>query len=189
MVLCFTIWLKLRARPSPLWDSGCLGEGGVFNFALAQIVFYQRIHISNMILHINQAVCKWPNRKIAKSGERKMELERKMKTGFHSEIKKKNDTEFNGGWKNIFHCNILKQESLNVAHLLKESGCFHLELPHSRCESFLPSGYTIILKTFTIVPLIKPHREGLGLINTSYSGDYCLFRPNIDSKHPGSIVM
>lgn len=47
----------------------CLGVGGVFNFALAQIVFYQRIHISNLILHINQAVCKWPNKKIGKSGE------------------------------------------------------------------------------------------------------------------------
>lgn len=45
--------------------------GGVFNFALAQIVFYQRIHISNMILHINQAVCKWPNRKIAKEWSEK----------------------------------------------------------------------------------------------------------------------
>ena len=48
----------------------CLGVGGVFNFALAQIVFYQRIHISNLILHINRAVCKWPNRKIDKSGEK-----------------------------------------------------------------------------------------------------------------------
>lgn len=36
--------------------------------------------------------------------------------------------------------------------------------------------YTIIIKTFTIVPLIKPHREGIGLINTSYSGDYCLLQ-------------
>lgn len=52
----------------------------------------------------------------------------------------------------------------------KLSACFQLELAHSSCESFLPTGYTIIIKTFTIVPLIKPHREGVGLINTSYSG-------------------
>lgn len=91
--------------------------------------------------------------------------------------------------KNIFHRNILNSKWLNVVCMLKESACFHLALPHGSCESFLPSGYTIIIKTFTIVPLIKPHREGEGLINTSYSGDYCLFRLNIDSKHPGSIVM
>lgn len=64
--------------------------GGVFNFALAQIVFYQRIHISNMILHINQAVCKWPNRKIAKSGGRKMDTREKNETRLpHTEFLKK----------------------------------------------------------------------------------------------------
>lgn len=51
-------------------------------------------------------------------------------------------------------------------------------------------GFSCLQKNFTIVPFIKPHREGVGLIDTSYSGDfYCLFRHNTDSKHPGSIVM
>lgn len=145
MVLCFTIWLKLRARPSPLWDFGCLGVGGVFNFAPAQIVFYQRIHISNIILNIKQAVCKWPNRKTAKSGERK---------------DRAGEAELNGCWKTLFHCNNLTQKRLNAAHLLKESSCFHLELSRS-CESFLPPAHNIIIKTFTIVPLIKPRREGV----------------------------
>lgn len=66
--LCFYRLIEAAARPSPPWDSGCLGVGGVFNFTRAQNVFYQRIHISNMILHINQTVCKWPNRKIAEWG-------------------------------------------------------------------------------------------------------------------------
>lgn len=68
-----------KPAPHHRGTSWCLGVGGVFNFALAQNVFYQRIHISNTILHINQAVCKWPNRKIAKSGDREIEPERKMK--------------------------------------------------------------------------------------------------------------
>jgi len=51
-----------------------LRVGGVFNFAFAQIVFYQKIHISNMILHINHGVCKWPNRR---TGGRKTEPVRK----------------------------------------------------------------------------------------------------------------
>lgn len=67
----FVFYCLIEAASPPLTTAGtlCLGVGGVFNFALAQIVFYQRIHISNLILHINQAVCKWPNRKIDKSGE------------------------------------------------------------------------------------------------------------------------
>lgn len=75
-----------KPAPLPLWDSACLGVGGVFNFTLAQNVFYQRIHISNMIPHIKQAVCKWPDRKIPKTGDRKTKPEKEMKTGFHSQI-------------------------------------------------------------------------------------------------------
>lgn len=164
--LCFTIWLGLWARPSPPWDSGCLGVGGVFNFAPAQIVFYQRIHISNMILHINQAVCEWPNRKTARSGEGEIEPERKMKTGFHSQNLSKKLRWIKRLLRDIFHCDILKQENVECG----SEEC----LSFTRKVFFSRQVYTIIIKTFTIVPLIKPHREGIGLINTSYSGDYCL---------------
>jgi len=90
---------------------------------------------------------------------------------------------------NIFHCNILEKTKEKVDKYLECGSSVKTELVHSSCESFLPSGYTIIIKTFTIVPLIKPHREGVALINTSYSRDYCLFSLNIDSKDPGSTVM
>lgn len=122
--------------------------------ALAQIVVYQRIIISNMILHINHAVCKWPKRKNKEEDGRK-----------HKNVALK---------RQIFpFCNNLKMKRLDVALLI---------IFYRSCESFLPSGHTIIIKTSAIVPLIKPHREGAGLINTSYSRDYCLFRPDIDSK-------
>lgn len=167
MGLCFTIWLKLRARPSPLWDSRCLGVGGVFNFALAQNAFYQNIHISNMIVHIKQAICKWPNRETAKSGDRAIQPGRRNETWPPLTVKRKTTL------KKLFPCNILEQTRLNTARL---------------ALTWSPPPPPII-KTFTIVPLIKPHRGGVGLINTSYSGDYCLFSLHIDSKHPGSIVM
>lgn len=78
-------YLIEAASPAPLHRGTlCLGVGGVFNFTLAQIVCYQRIHISNLILHINQAVCKWPNKKIGVSGELQTEPERKMRLGFYS---------------------------------------------------------------------------------------------------------
>lgn len=103
-----------------------------------------------------------------------------MKTGLHSDILFLNYSELNGEGKKKFHCNIPKAERVTwiVAGWLAVV-----------VKVFLSSGSSIIIKTFTIVPLIKPRRAGAGLINTSYSGDYCLFRLNIDSKHPGSILM
>lgn len=133
-----------KPAPHHRGTSWCLGVGGVFNFALAQNVFYQRIHISNTILHINQAVCKWPNRKIAKSGDREIEPERKMKkwlplTEEKKRRKKKNYTELNGCWKTFFIVIFWSRIGWTWLVLFIERSCFHLELPPSSCESFLPS--------------------------------------------------
>lgn len=148
MVLCFIIWLKPRAHPSPPRDT-VFRSGRCFQFlpslklsSIKEFVSVISFYILTMLFvsGLIEGGDEWRKKKI--------KPERKMKEASN---RRKHYSGLHAGWKcQHFYCRSRETVKARVAHLQKECLLFlfcHLEVAHCSCESFLPSGYTIIIKT------------------------------------------